>query len=56
MIKESLKKYYEDWLDMPIQVLDGKTPREGAKTAEGREILELLLLDHLDYIKEAGAS
>ena len=40
-----LQKYYQDWLETSIPSLKGKTPLEASKTAEGRERLELLLLD-----------
>jgi hypothetical protein len=45
IIKAFLKNYYRDWLDTSLPVLKGKTPREAAKTAEGRKRLELLLCD-----------
>ncbi|MCB1115788.1 MAG: SEC-C domain-containing protein [Chlamydiia bacterium] len=40
-----LNNYYRDWLDLPLPILKGKTPREAAETTEGRERLELLLYD-----------
>ena len=45
MIKTFLKNYYQDWLNTSLPALDDKTPLEVAKTAEGREILELILRD-----------
>lgn len=40
-----LKDHYKRWLDLSLPVLNGQTPRQAAKTDEGRERLELLLLD-----------
>lgn len=39
------KKRWEEWLDEPVPVLMGKTPRQSAKSAAGRERLEALLID-----------
>jgi len=38
-------KHWETWLDSKIPALKNKTPRQAAKTEEGRERLEALLLD-----------
>lgn len=43
-IQVMAKGHWESWFDEPIPALDGKTPRETAKTEEGRERLEALLL------------
>lgn len=45
IIRMYLKKYYKEWLDSPLPALNGKTPRQTAKTDEGKERLEFLLLD-----------
>jgi pRiA4b ORF-3-like protein/SEC-C motif-containing protein len=45
LIKEMAKKRWEEWLDEPVPVLLGKTPRQSAKSAAGRERLEVLLID-----------
>ncbi|WP_347331320.1 YecA family protein [Marinimicrobium locisalis] len=42
---EMSRAHWEQWLDSPLPALEGKTPREAARTAKGRERLELLLLD-----------
>jgi hypothetical protein len=39
------ERYYEDWLDQPLPALDGKSPREAARTKEGRQAVDLLLKD-----------
>jgi hypothetical protein len=35
-LEEHLRKYYFGWLDTPVPMFDGKTPREMAKTKAGR--------------------
>ncbi len=45
LMKEMAKKRWEEWLDEPVPVLMGKTPRQSAKSAAGRERLEALLID-----------
>ncbi len=37
-----LDEYYDRWIDKPVPALDGKTPREACRTAEGRARLEAL--------------
>ena len=41
--KDFFDKYYRDWLDSKIPALGDKTPREAARTKEGRRELEELL-------------
>lgn len=43
-MKELAKKHWEAWLDEPVPVLMGKTPRQAARSAAGRERLEALLI------------
>lgn len=38
------KSHWDDWFDMSIPALEHQTPRQAAKTPEGRERLEALLL------------
>ncbi|MBI3212095.1 MAG: SEC-C domain-containing protein [Simkania negevensis] len=45
VMRAFLENHYQSWLDTPLPALNGKTPRQAAKTAEGRERLEFLLLD-----------
>jgi len=45
LMKEMAKKRWEEWLDEPVPVLMGKTPRQAAKSVAGRERLEALLID-----------
>jgi hypothetical protein len=38
-------EHWRTWPDTPLPALGGKTPRQAAKTPEGRERLDVLLLD-----------
>jgi len=38
-------EHWRTWPDIPLPALGGQTPRQAAKTPEGREQLEVLLLD-----------
>lgn len=44
-LKEAAEDYWEEWLAEEIPALNGMTPREAAKRAEGRKLLESLFLD-----------
>jgi hypothetical protein len=43
-MEEVSRQHWESWFDLPIPALDELTPREAARTEEGRELLESLLL------------
>jgi hypothetical protein len=45
-LEEHARQHWVTWFDMPVPALNNMTPREAAKTAEGRELLESLLLDY----------
>jgi len=45
LILEQQQRYYTDWLDEPVPALGGKTPREAARTAQGRSAVDVLLKD-----------
>lgn len=45
LLRETLLKHYRSWLDLKIPSLNGKTPREAVKTADGREMVEALVLE-----------
>jgi len=47
-----VRKMSEDWLNKPIPALDGLTPLEAAKTAQGREKLDVLL-EQFEYKEKA---
>ncbi|MBN2211054.1 MAG: DUF2384 domain-containing protein [Sedimentisphaerales bacterium] len=42
-VQESFNRHYMDWLDSPLPVLDGKTPRQMCKTKAGRNKVARLI-------------
>ena len=42
-IAEMMKRRWEAWFDESIPALEGLTPRQAARSEEGRELLEALL-------------
>lgn len=48
-LEEHARQHWVTWFDVPVPALNHMTPREAAKTAEGRELLESLLLDYERY-------
>lgn len=45
-MKDLADKHWEEWFDTTIPALGDKSPRQAAKTEEGRELLESLLLHY----------
>ncbi len=45
LLREWKRRYYTDWLDEALPALGGKTPREAARTAQGRNAVDVLLKD-----------
>jgi hypothetical protein len=47
-LREFKQRHYAGWLDMPLPVLQGKSPREAVRTAAGRRKVDVLLkqLEH----------
>ena len=45
-LEETARQHWVTWFDVPVPALNNMTPREAAKTEEGRELLESLLLDY----------
>jgi len=43
ILEQVAKDHWSTWYDIPVPALDNMTPREAAKTAEGRDLLESLL-------------
>jgi hypothetical protein len=43
LIADYLRKHYTQWIDSPLPALDGRTPRQAAESADGREQVEALL-------------
>jgi hypothetical protein len=44
MMEEVFRQHWKSWFDLPVPALNDMTPREAARTEEGRELLESLLL------------
>lgn len=49
MIEEVSRQHWNSWFDLPVPALNDMTPREAAKTEDGRELLESLLLLYENY-------
>ena len=45
-LEETARQHWVTWFDLPVPALNNMTPKEAAKTEEGRELLESLLLDY----------
>ncbi|HJP92225.1 MAG TPA: SEC-C metal-binding domain-containing protein [Pyrinomonadaceae bacterium] len=45
-LEENARQHWVTWFDVPVPALNNMTPRKAAKTEEGRELLESLLLDY----------
>jgi len=43
--QKSLDDFYADWIDQPLEALNGSTPRQALKSQEGRNKLENILLE-----------
>jgi SEC-C motif len=52
-LKEDAERYWVEWMDVPVPALNNMTPREAAKTEEGRDLLESLLLLYESHDNEA---
>jgi hypothetical protein len=52
--REWKQRYYADWLDQSIPALGGKTPREAARSAQGRNALDVLLKDMENHEQRAA--
>ena len=54
MMEETGRQHWESWFDLPVPALNDLTPREAAKTNEGRELLESLFLLYEIYNEESS--
>jgi hypothetical protein len=43
-VAEMMAAHWERWVDQPIPMLDGRTPREAVQDADGRDIVESLVI------------
>jgi len=50
-------RHYAEWPDMPLPALNGRTPRECAKTAAGRREVDLLLkhMEHMEHMEHQAS-
>ncbi len=49
IMAETAGQYWKSWFDDPIPALNNMTPLEAAKTEEGRDLLESLLLEYENH-------
>lgn len=54
IMESFMRDHYKKWMDEPIPALLGLTPREAAKTSEGKARLEVLLEDLEDLVPGTG--
>jgi hypothetical protein len=54
LVRDRMARYWRDWIDESIPALGGRTPREAARSVEGRELLEALLRQY-EWEPSAGA-
>lgn len=40
-----LDEYYTEWMDVPMDILDGQTPREASESPEGKKQLQAILTE-----------
>ena len=45
LLLEHKQRHYADWIDHGLPALDGKSPRETARTPSGRAAVDVLLKD-----------
>ena len=43
-ISEMMAAHWEHWVDQPLPILGNRTPMEAVKEADGREVVELLVI------------
>ena len=53
LMEETARQHWESWFDLPVPALNDMTPREAARTNEGRELLESLLLLYAIHDEES---
>jgi hypothetical protein len=52
-LEEFQRRHYESWPEIPIPALDGRTPLEAVKDADGREMVEALITQ---FERDVGAT
>ena len=58
LLLEFKKRHYADWPDHPLPALDGETPRQAIRTAQGRSAVDVVLKDmeNLEQRSHGGAA
>lgn len=54
LMEETARQHWESWFDLPVPALNDMTPREAAKTEDGRELLESLLLLYESHAQDSA--
>jgi len=49
LLKDMYDNHYREWLDCPLPVLGGKSPRKAIRSKEGRRLAENLLRE-MEYL------
>jgi hypothetical protein len=55
LVRAFKHRHYRDWADQPVPALQGKTPREAIRTAQGRAVVDVLLRDFENHEERAPA-
>ena len=45
-MRKLAKEHWDTWYDIPVPALNDMTPREAARSVEGRDLLNSLLLEY----------
>jgi len=53
LVRAFKHRHYRDWADQPVPALQGKTPREAIRTAQGRAVVDVLLRDFENHEQRA---
>jgi hypothetical protein len=58
LVLDMKRAHYADWPDHPLPALEGRTPREAIRTAEGRRAVDLLLkeMENLEARSDGGTA
>jgi hypothetical protein len=54
LLLEFKRRHYAEWLDQAIPALDGLSPREAVRTAQGRDAVDVLLKDMENHEQRAS--
>jgi len=54
-MRQYLDQYYRKWLDLPVPALDGRSPKQAARTKAGKDEV-VALLKHMENMEARGCS